>query len=336
MLSKQQKDIARIFKVSQMTISRVLNNKPGVSLKLREDILNYIEKSGFSTNRIASSLATGKSKMIGLLVPSVSHSFFPQITDRIEELCQESGYYPVLYHTKEDYNQTLHGIRLLISLRVGGFIIAPPANSGETEIYKELDRKKIPYVFIDRYLPGVNSSYVITDSKNGEYAAVKYLLSLGHRNIVFIKGPAKASSARDTHSGYRKAIREYGLKEKTFSGGFEEENGYRTAKEIVDSEVKPTAIAAVNDPVAIGVMQYLGEVGIKIPDDISLLGFSDIKMASRLRVPLTTVRENVTSMAEKSVNILFRMIEGKKKIIEKIKLKPELIVRESTKTMRRT
>lgn len=331
MFSKQQKDIARIFKVSQMTISRVLNNKPGVSPKLRESILNYIEKSGFSTNRIASSLATGKSKMIGLLVPSVSHSFFPQITDKIEELCQNNGYYPVLYHTKEDYNQTLHGIKLLVSLRVAGFIIAPPANSGETAIYKELDRKKIPYVFIDRYLPGVNSSYVVTDSKNGEYAAVKYLLSLGHRNIVFIKGPARTSSARDTCSGHRKAIREYGLKEKTFPGGFEEEDGYRTAKEIVDSEVNPTAIAAVNDPVAIGVMQYLNEVGIKVPDDISLLGFSDIKMSSRLRVPLTTVREDVTGMAEKSIDILFRMIDGKRKIVEKVKLGTRLIIRKSTK-----
>ena len=123
---KEQKDIARTFKVSQMTISRVINNRPGVSPKLRKNILGYIEKSGFSTNRIAGILATGKSKMIGLLVPSVSHSFFPQITDRIEELCSNKGYYPILYHTKENYEQILQGIKLLISHRVAGFIIAPP------------------------------------------------------------------------------------------------------------------------------------------------------------------------------------------------------------------
>ena len=328
---KRQSDIARIFRVSQMTISKVLNNKPGVSPKLKKKILNYIKRSGFSTNRIASTLASGKSKMIGLLVPSISHSFFSQITDRIEELCHERGYYPVLYHTKEDYEHTVHGIRLLVSLRVAGFIIAPLANSRETAIYKELYRKKVPFVFIDRYLPGSNSSYVVTDAGKGEYEAVKYLIELGHKNIVFVRGPDKASSARSVYLGYRKAICEYGLKEKTFTGGFEEEDGYRAAKRIVDSGINPTAIVAVNDPVAIGVMQYLDEAGVKVPDDVSLVGFSDIKTASKLRAPLTTVRENVTGMAEKSIDILFRMIEEKKKIVEKVKLESRLIIRGSTK-----
>jgi len=326
---RTQKELAKKFKISQMTISRALNDRPGVSQELKERILAYVEKYGFSTNRIAGSLVSGRTKIIGLVVPSMSYSFFPEITNCIEEICRERGYYTVLCHTGENYDRTAKEIRLLMGLRIAGLIIAPPANSNKINIYRELDKKHIPYVFIDRYLLGLKNSFVVSDSKKGSYEAVKYLISLGHRDILFIKGPPKATSAKDIYSGYVKAIKEYKLKEITLPSGFEEKDGYMAIKKMADSGLKPTAIMAVNDLVAIGALEALNELKINVPDDISLVGFSDLSIASKLSVPLTTVREDTQAMGEKAAEILFRMIDKKEKIVERIKLETKLIIRKS-------
>ena len=332
-MTKTQRDVAKRFGVSQMTISRALNDRPGVSQKLKKKILFYIEKQVFSTNRIAGSLASGRTKIIGLLVPSVSYSFFPEITDRIEELCRKQNYNTILCHTGEDYERMVKEIRLLMGLRVAGLIITPPARTQKIAIYVELTKKKIPFVFIDRYLSKLENSYVVTDARKGAYEAVKYLIGIGHRKILFIKGPPKTSSAREVYSGYVKALKENELEKNVISGGFEEKDSYKAIKEMINKNIKPTAIMAVNDPAAIGALEAFHELKVKVPDDISLVGFSDIAISSKIKVPLTTVREDTESMGEKAASILFRMIEERKKIIEKIRLAPKLIIRESTKAI---
>jgi len=315
-----QKDVARTFGISQMTVSRILNNKPGVSRTLKKRVLSYIREQGFLTNRIASSL----------LVPSVSYSFFPAITDKVEEVCRNRRYYPIFYHTGESYTQTAEGVKLLLELKVSGLIITPPFGT-QKEIYTELIRKNIPFVFIDRYVPGIENSFVITDTEKGGYDAITHLIDFGHRNIVFIAGPKETSSAREIYQGYLKGIRKNGLKEVVLEGGFEEKDGYRVAKKMLQNGIKPTAIMAVNDPTAIGVLQAFNEAKIRVPEDVSLTGFCDIEIASKISVPLTTVREDPETIGEKATNMLLRMIEEKKRIIERIRLKPQLIVRKSTR-----
>ena len=146
---------------------------------------------------------------------------------------------------------------------------------------------------------------MVTDSRRGSYEAVKYLIGIGHRKILFIKGSPKTSSAREVYSGYTKALKENGLEKNVISGGFEEKDGYIAIKKMKNRDMKPTAIMAVNDPVAIGALQSLDELTIKVPEDISLVGFSDISLSSKLTVPLTTVREDTASMGEKAISILF-------------------------------
>jgi len=330
---RTQSELAKKLGVSQMTISRVLNNTPGVGPKLRSKILSYIKKEAFATNRIASSLATGRTKLIGLLVPNVTYSFFPEITDTVEEICRHRGYHTILCHTGEDYGRTASQIRLLTEMRVDGLIIVPPSDCRRTDIYAELDKRRIPFVFIDRYIPGLKSSFVLTDARKGSHAIAAYLISLGHRRITFIKGPESASSAAEVYAGYRTAMNERKLEKSAVKGGFGEKDGYKAARQILKRKVKPTAIMAVNDPVAIGALQALTEMNVKVPDQISLTGFSDISAASKLNVPLTTVRENTQAMGRLAVDLLFRMIAGRKKVIEEIRLEPELVIRKSTKSV---
>ena len=330
-MAKTQADIAKKLNISQMSVSRALNNKPGVGQELRKKILRVIKKEGFQTNRLASSLATGRTKLIGLLVPSVTYSFFPEITDSIERICGRHGYHTILCHTGENYERTAAEIRLLMGMRVSGLIIVPPFGSGKTGIYAELKKKIIPFIFLDRYLPGVKSSYVVSDGKKGSRTIADYLISIGHRKIAFIKGPETASSANEVYVGYREAMLENGLRPRSVPGGFNEEEGYRAAKEIISRKMNPTAIMAVNDPVAIGALEAVTALNMKVPDEISLTGFSDIKMTAKLFVPLTTAKENTRDMGEKAAEILFRMIEKRKEIVEKIKLEPELVIRKSTR-----
>lgn len=331
---KSQQELARKFGISQMSVSRILNNKPGVSETLRKQVLSYIKKNGFYVNRIASSLVYGRTNIIGLLVPSVSYSFFPRITDTIEQLCRERGFYPLLFHTSEKYSQIEEGIRLMIEMRVSGLIITPPAGSQKTDIYRALLKTKIPFVFIDRYLPNFENSYVVTDEEEGSYKAVKYLIEIGHKKILLIGGPSRTSSAQEVYRGYIKAIEENGLGKMVLHGnGFGEEDGYKAIKKMVEKNLKVTAIMAVNDPVAIGALQALEELNINVPNDISVIGFSDIDIASRLKIPLTTVREYPDLIGKYAFDIIFEMISTGKRIIKQVRLKPDLIVRASTKPL---
>jgi len=332
-----QKTIARRFNISQMSVSRILNDRPGVSKELKRKVLSYVENEGCYINRIASSLISGKTNMIGLLVPSMSYSFFPEITDRIEDLCQRNNYYPIIFHTSEDYNRMANGVKLLIEMRAEGLIITPPARSQGNDIYRQLIRMKIPFVFIDRYVPGIRSSYVVTDAIGGSRKAVEYLAGLGHKRILHVRGPAKSSAAEEVYRGYREVMREKGLGEMTTDGGsYEEKGGYEAAREILRKGMKPTAVFAINDPVAIGVMEALDELGIGVPEDISVMGFSDINMSSRLKIPLTTMKEYPQKIGEKAFSILREMIRNGKPVVRNIRIDSDLIIRESTSAVSKT
>jgi len=265
----------------------------------------------------------------------MSYSFFPEITDRIEELCQRNNYYPIIFHTSEDYSRMANGIRLLIEMRVSGLIITPPAYSRRNDIYKQLIKVDIPFVFIDRYIPEIKNSYVVTDAMNGSCKAVKYLVDIGHKKILLVKGPEKSSAAEEVYQGYANVMKEKGLKEMVAGGrSFEEKEGYEAAKKIMRKGMNPTAIFAINDPVAIGVMQALDEFKIKVPEDISVMGFSDINISSKLKIPLTTMKEYPQKIGEKAFSLLHEMIRNGKPVVKNIRINSDLIIRKSTRALR--
>lgn len=327
-----QKELARDLKISRTSISRALNDLPGVSAELKAEIITEAKKKGYVHNNIARSLAVGKTNMLGLIIPCVTHSFFSEITRSIESVAKKRGYHVVLFHTDESYEQEKEGINLLRQLRVGGFIIAPAFDQKDISIYKDLKNNKIPFVLIDRYLKSFECNYVVTDSAVGAREIVTHLIKLGHKKIGHISGPLQASFAQDVLAGYRQVLNENNIpfrEEWVKTGGFENEDGYRCMKEFLEMEDKPAAIFAVNDPVAIGAFHAIKEAGLKVPDDIALVGFSDIESASLLEVPLTTVKEPTEDIGKIATEILIDEIEEGIKEARGVMLKPKLVVRES-------
>lgn len=333
-MAKTQHEIAKALGVSQMMVSRALNNKPGVEEKKREEILEFAEKFGYRPNRLARSLITKKSNIVGLIIPSVTYSFFPEITNSIEKFARARGYRIILCHTNEHYEQEEEDIGLLREMRVDGLIITPASDRRDTALYRTLQKEEFPIVLIDRYFEDFNCNCVVTNNFNGAYQMVQHLLRTGYRQIAHIQGPPDASSSREIFKGYQKALLEHSIAydpEIVIQGGFEEQDGYKAAKRLLElrREKKISAIFCVSDPVAIGAFSCLKEHGVRVPDDIALAGFSDIKGAAMLAVPLTTVREQTHELGKQAVQMLIDEIEHGVKKPKKVLLEPTLVIRSS-------
>lgn len=326
-----QKQLAGKLNVSQMTISRVMNNREGVGRALRERIFSEAQASDYIHDKIAMGLRGNSIRIIGLIIPDVNNSFFPQITTAIERRASKEGYQIFLAHSHESYNQENHAINLLRGFRVDGFIIAPSGAENQVGNYAILQKLKTPFVFIDRYKRKIKASAVVTDTANGSLQLGRYLIHKGYRKWGYLAGPEGISSSRDHKQGLIKSLREItsrGCQLVSVTAGFDEEDGCRAVQELLN-KFDPDVIIGVNDPVAIGAYRYLKRKRIRIPQDIALAGFSDLKMTDLLEVPLTTVREKVAEIGEMAFDLLLKRIRGQNSKCQICRLKPALVVRNS-------
>lgn len=326
-----QEQLAGRLGVSQMTISRVMNNREGVGSALRERIFNKAQALGYVHDKIAMGLRGNSIRIIGLIIPDVNNSFFPQITTAIERRASEEGYRIFLAHSHESYDQENHVINLLRGFRVDGFIIAPSGTENQVGNYAILQKLKIPFVFIDRYKRKIKASAVVTDIENGSLQLGRYLIHKGYKKWGYLEGPKGISDSKEHKRGIRKSLR--GMTSKghqlvSITAGFDEEDGYRAVQELLN-KFDPDVIIGVNDPVAIGAYRYLKQKRIRVPQDIALAGFSDLKTTDLLEVPLTTVREFTAEIGKKAFDLLLKKIREHKSGYQTLRLKPELVIRNS-------
>ena len=328
-----QNDIARTVGLSRMTVHRYLSGQK-VNKKTKEIMDDFISKRGYRPNLTARSLVSKKTNLIGLIVPSVAYSFYPDLIQQIQKEIKENGYNLILCVSNEDTGQELDEINLLLSIPVDGIIISPTSYAGSADNCRELSKEKVPFVLIDRNIPEIESSCVCTDSRGSSKAIVNHLIGLGHKRIAHFGGISTNSFSEGIRNGYITALKENGLpvsENLLFSGPMTEENGYKTFKTIVkmDQSIRPSAIQAANDIVAIGVMKAAKEMSIEIPKDIALVGFSDIRLSSMVSVPLTTIKEDTDLMAHKAVNLLINQLGKERSRKYVVELAGKLIVRKS-------
>ncbi len=325
-----QQEIAQRLGVSQMTVSRVVNNRAGVGKKLREKILKEIRKSGYVLDNIAAGLRGVGTKIIGLIIPDVSNSFFPEITTAIETVARENGYWVTLAHSHEDYSLECEAIDMLRGFRVEGFIIAPSGGQNDVDIYQTLEKVGIPYVFIDRLKTKIKSNAVVTDTYQGALDLGNYLISKGYRKWGYLSGPKGLYNSLQHSRGLRQSIKSAGVDIAfcSVTADLEEEHGYLATDKLL-KQFSPDVIIGFNDPIAVGAYRLLKERSIKVPDEVAICGFSDLKTSRLLEVPLTTVSEATVEMGTRAFEILKNLIENPDGEIETIKLKPELQVRSS-------
>jgi LacI family transcriptional regulator len=327
------KDIARHAGVSVMTVSKALRDEPDVSAATKVRIKSLAQQMGYVPDSSAQGLRNRTTKLFGLVIPSSTNPIFARVIFAIEERAHELGYDVLLAHTHNLPAREEVCIRRLLSRRVDGLFISPVYRfEAEARIYQEVLARQIPTVLIGPPAPFCKSFVSVeTDEQGASFAATQHLLKLGHKRIAYLTGSPTAPWVHERFEGYRRALREAGLDvddKLVFQAGSTIEDGTKAALQMLNESCGATAIQTVNDLVAIGCADALLSKGLRIPEDISLVGFGNILTAEYFRVPLTTIRQPKYRLGMAAVEAMMNLLKGQR--VEMKRLPAELIERKST------
>lgn len=330
------KDVANLAGVHPSTVSRVINDDSRISEKTKNKVLLIIKKLGYTPNAIARGLKIKRTYTLGMLIPDITNPFFAEIARGVEDAANANGFNIILCNTDDKLKKERIYLEILKGKRVDGLILGT-AHIKDKSIL-ELEKKKFPYVLISRNIEKLNKNCIIVDDVEGGIMATEYLIKIGHRRIAHITGPLKTRSALNRLKGYKLALKKYEIEygdELVGEGDFRIKGGYQAMKKFLKLSKPPTAIFAGNDLLALGAMQVIQKKNFHIPEDFSVVGFNDIKLASFVYPPLTTIRQPMLEMGALAVKTLLRIIEEGEFNQRKIVLKSKLIIRESCRKINR-
>ena len=321
-------DVAHEAGVSHATVSRVINNHKSVTPETHERVTLAMTRLGYVANQAARSLAGGRTLAIGVLASDLSNPYVGEIVHGIETALADSPYSLLLYTTQRRKTREAAHVATLTQGLVDGILILVPRNP---EAYiTALRQRRFPYVLIGSHTPSEDSPGFRADSRQGAYHATRYLIELGHRRIGFIAGPPELESATERLAGYKAALSFAGLpldEELIQSGDYFQPRGYTCAQALLALAEQPTAIFAANDATAFGAMEAAREQGLRLPEDLSVVGFDDIPQAMHVHPPLTTVRQPLERMGELAATTLLGMLSHPGQSPAPVTLPVELIVR---------
>jgi LacI family transcriptional regulator, galactose operon repressor len=325
-------DIARALNVSKMTVSRAINNHPEISPQTRARILLAAQKMNYRPNQFARALTTNHSYLIGVVVPDLMHSYFAEICRGVESSARPKSYQNLICNTDEDFVKEMDEIEALLS-RTDGLIVASSSPPRGIKFFRKLISNGAKIVLIDRLLEGLRCPAVTTDDVRVGELATEHLIRMGHKQIGHLRG-AGVSTALKRFDGYAQALSKNGLRlDSTLvrECGFTEPEGYSAMQRWLKEGGVPSAIFAANDPAAIGAMAAISEAGMRVPEDVAIVGGGNIHYGDMLQVPLTTVSWSKTEMGQLAARLLMDLIDGKKKRdrVAHHVVKPELIIRRS-------
>ncbi len=327
------KDIAERAGVSIMTVSKALRGEPDVSPSTRERIKTLARQMGYVPDSAAQGLRSRTSKTLGVVISSVTNPIYARIVRAIEERAHDTGYDMFIAQTMNNTEREEIAIRRLLSRRVDGLLVSPVYRiEPEARIYQEVLARGTPTVLIGPPAPFCSAfPSVSSDDLLASYTATRHLLDLGHQRIAVLTGRLVAPWAQARLDGYRRALREANLDvddRLVFTAGSTIEDGVKTGLQMLNENCSATAVLAVNDLVAVGCANALLQQGLKIPQDISVVGFGNIRVSEHFRVPLTTLRQPKYRLGIAAMETMLKVL--RRDHIEPRRLPAELIVREST------
>lgn len=331
-------DIAQLADVSVATVSLVLNNKPNrISKNKRAEIEKIAKELNYIPNLSARQLVNRQSNTIGLIVPDLENMFFSSYVKKFQKMCLKQDYFVLVADSNDNYRNDLDLIDLMISKGVDAIVVAPSidAAANDKEYISHLKRLRIPYVVIDRVFNDSAINSVSFDNELGMYLATKLVIKNNHKKIAFINGDDINTDRKIRYNGFKKAVLEENLdinEADVFNGSYTFESGYKTFGDIIKKSSDYSAVVAANDLIAYGVMKKANELGIRIPEDISIVGYDNLIFSSMLNVPLTTVDQNINMFVKETGNLIKKIIKDKS-YIETIVLQPKLLVRTSVKKL---
>lgn len=328
-------DIAKLANVSKATVSRVINNKSeGVGEETRQKILKIIEELDYKPSTIARGLVTKRTNTIGLIVPDIANPFFPQLARGVEDAAKENGYTIFLCNSDNDASKEEAYLKALIDKSVDGIILASSIST-QADHCNILKNNNIPFTLVDRYIESMeNQVGVYTKNKDGAYMAVDYLLGNGHRKIAFISGPLSIIPALHRFNGYQQAHYDRGV-EIDYSiikeGDYHVDSGFGFVEELIKEGKSFSAVFAGNDMMAVGAVKALKKNKIKVPEDVEVIGYDNVDIATLVEPALSTVAQPTYDIGVVGVQMLINLIEGKELEENNIYLASELILRETTR-----
>ena len=324
------KDVAALAGISYTTVSHVVNKTRPVSEEVRLKVEAAIERLDYVPSAVARSLKAKTTATIGLLVPNSLNPYFAELARGIEDYCERNGYCVILCNSDDNPDKQRSYLRVLLEKRIDGLIFA--SAGGDVGLAEGLSNVRTPMVIVDRGLEGVDADLVRIDHEYGAYLATRHLLELGHRDIAFIGGPANTSVAQMRLAGYRRALKEAGIVlpvERMLESDFTSTGGYRAAAQLLERE-PPSAIFAANDMIGIGVLRAAAERNVRVPSELSVIGFDDIQMSRYVYPALTTVGQSILQLGEMAAEVLLRRIATPGLATEQRIVTPSIVLREST------
>lgn len=326
------KDLAKLVGVSRQTVSAVLNGKTWVSAETRERVLQAIRDHNYAPNQHAVSLTGKGTRLLGVVLRDISNPFYTQIALGIESVARDSGY-SILYHnTFENHMYEVDAIRSLLSFRVSGLIISPIQLGVDLTHLSNVQALGIPMVSIDK-IPDVKCHSISFADHDAAYKATEYLADHGHEKIAFIKGPASSATASERLSGFLECTGKRGIEvpdEWMVSPGNTDQERHEAITRLLENPAhRPTAVFCFNDLLAVNVYRTAHDLQIRIPRDLSVVGFDDITIAPLLGPPLTTVRTDAYNVGVQAARMVMGELQGEPGTLHDIRYTPELVKRSS-------
>ncbi|EHH1031699.1 substrate-binding domain-containing protein [Vibrio parahaemolyticus] len=330
------KDIAKLAGVSTSTVSHVINKTRFVSEEISERVNNAAkELNYYAPSALARSLKVNRTKTIGMLVTTSTNPFFGEVVKGVERSCYHKGYSLILCNTEGDNERMRQSINTLLQKRVDGLILMCSSLEGERiDVFERYP--DIPVVVMDWGPMLFTSDKIQDNSLRGGYLAAKYLIDCDHTEIGCITGPLIKHQAQMRYEGYKRAMNEAGLEFNAnwiIESDFECEGGYQAFKKMAERGTLPSSIFVSNDMMAMGVINAANELGIKVPDDLSIIGYDDIHIAKFMSPSLTTIHQPKYRLGQAAVETLVRRLDDKSNEAQVVQLEPTLVVRNSVKLL---
>jgi DNA-binding LacI/PurR family transcriptional regulator len=328
-------DIARELNLSKSTVSRALRGHPDINVQTKKAVLELAGQLDYQPNLLASSLVRSRSNTIGIIVPEFINQFFPAVIMGAQEVLEAAGYHVMICHSNESYLTEVANTRVLFASRVDGLLVSLTRETANTEHFENLQRKGVPLVFFNRVCEGMNVSKVMVDDYQGAYVAVEHLIAGGRKRIAHLAGPPALLISRNRLNGYLDALRAHNLPadpELIIHYDLTKEKARIYVKHLLDLSPPPDALFAINDPTAIEAIRVIKARGLRIPEDISVVGFSNDPSSELIEPGLTTVEQPVHQIGQVAAQLLLAQLEsGSEAFVPQTRVLPtRLIVRGST------
>jgi LacI family transcriptional regulator len=331
-------DIARELNFTPGTVSRALNDNPRISIETKRLVKEKAQELKYQRNKIASSLRSGKSHTIGVIIPSAQVNFFGSVVHGIELMASLEGYGILLFQTEETSILEKKAIETFLSARVDGILASVAKETIDFSHYQELQKRHIPLVFFDRTNDNMKVPAVVVDDYHGAFSATEHLINNGYQRIAHVSGPQHINGFRDRLKGYTDALKAHQLKvdkELIYAGDISIESGKAAVDYFFDLEEAPDAVFAVEDYTALGIVKGLKERKINMPGEFGVIGFANENFGEHITPSLSTVDQQTVQMGKEALGLLMNMInkkEGRKdaELQDKIVLKPLMHFRESS------